>query len=73
MRALLLSQVYPIEKFESMAAFKKRIGAAKDDNSSGDLNMHIKGGSKLCLKLVGTATLVSNSLIKARSGESLVS
>ena len=48
LRALLLSQVYPLEKFESMAAFKKRIGAAKDDNSSGDVNMHLKGGSKLC-------------------------
>ena len=48
LRALLLSQIYPIEKFESMAAFKKRIGAAKDDNSSGDYNSLKKGGSKLC-------------------------
>ena len=48
LRALLLSQVYPIEKFQSMAAFKRRVGAAKDDNSSGDINMHLKGGSKLC-------------------------
>ncbi len=47
-RALLLSQVYPIEKFESMAAFKKRIGAAKDEYSSGDMNTLKKGGSKLC-------------------------
>ena len=48
LRALLLSQIYPIERFESMAAFKKRIGAAKDDYSSGDLNTAKKGGSKLC-------------------------
>ncbi len=47
-RALLLSQIYPIEKFESMAAFKKRIGAAKDEYSSGDMNTLKKGGSKLC-------------------------
>ena len=47
-RALLLSQVYPIEKFESMGAFKKRIGAAKDEYSSGDMNTLKKGGSKLC-------------------------
>lgn len=48
LRALLLSQVYPIEKFESMGAFKKRIGAAKDEYSSGDMNTLKKGGSKLC-------------------------
>ncbi len=48
LRALLLSQIYPIEKFESMSAFKKRIGAAKDEYSSGDLNTLKKGGSKLC-------------------------
>lgn len=48
LRALLLSQIYPIEKFESMAAFKKRIGAAKDEYSSGDYNSLKKGGSKLC-------------------------
>ncbi|MEL7079655.1 MAG: hypothetical protein AAGM46_27680, partial [Cyanobacteria bacterium J06582_2] len=47
-RALLLSQIYPIEKFESMAAFKKRIGAAKDEYASGDVNLLKKGGSKLC-------------------------
>ena len=47
-RALLLSQVYPIEKFESMAAFKKRVGAAKDEYASGDMNTLKKGGSKLC-------------------------
>ena len=48
MRALLLSQIYPIEKFESMGAFKKRIGAAKEEYASGDVNMLKKGGSKLC-------------------------
>ena len=48
LRALLLSQIYPIERFESMSAFKKRIGAAKDEYSSGDMNTLKKGGSKLC-------------------------
>ena len=48
LRALLLSQIYPIERFESMGAFKKRIGAAKDEYSSGDMNTLKKGGSKLC-------------------------
>ena len=38
-RALLLSQIYPIRRFESMSAFKKRIGAAKDENSSGNLTL----------------------------------
>ena len=47
-RALLLSQIYPIQKFESMAAFKKRVGAAKDEHSSGNINTLKKGGSKLC-------------------------
>ena len=47
-RGLLLSQIYPIEKFESMASFKKRIGTAKEEYSSGDINTLKKGGSKLC-------------------------
>lgn len=48
LRALLLSQIYPIERFESMGAFKKRIGAAKDEYASGDVRLLKKGGSKLC-------------------------
>ena len=47
-RALLLSQVFPVEKFESISAFKKRIGAAKDEHSSGDIHQLKKSGSKLC-------------------------
>lgn len=48
LRALLLSQIYPIERFERMSAFKKRIGAALDENASGSVDMLKKGGSKLC-------------------------
>lgn len=48
LRALLLSQIYPVSRFSRMSAFKKRIGAARDENSSGNVNLLKKGGSKLC-------------------------
>ncbi len=48
-RALLLSQIYPISKFESLGSFKKRLGMAGDETSSGDWVAWNKGsGSKLC-------------------------
>jgi uncharacterized protein involved in tolerance to divalent cations len=48
-RAILLSLVYPFERFESIGAFKRRIGATKDEVSSGKSIAWKTGvGSKLC-------------------------
>ncbi|MBD2692652.1 IS110 family transposase [Anabaena catenula] len=48
-QALLISQVYPITKFESLGRFKRRLGMAKDEYSSGDREtMNTGAGSKLC-------------------------
>jgi len=48
-QALLISQIYPISKFESLGRLKRRLGMAKDENSSGDKEtMNTGNGSKLC-------------------------
>lgn len=48
-QAILISQIYPITKFESLGRFKRRLGMAKDENSSGDKEtMNTGAGSKLC-------------------------
>lgn len=48
-RALLLSQIYPISRFESLGSFKRRLGLAGDENSSGDkVSWKVGTGSKMC-------------------------
>ncbi|BCL34235.1 transposase [Nostoc sp. MS1] len=47
-QALFISQIYPITKFESLGRFKRRLGMAKDEESSGDKESHKTGGSQLC-------------------------
>ncbi|MBU7587262.1 MAG: hypothetical protein KAF91_31185 [Nostoc sp. TH1S01] len=47
-QALLISQIFPITKFESLGRFKRRLGMAKDEESSGDKESYKTGGSKLC-------------------------
>lgn len=48
-QALLLSQIYPMSKFDSLGRFKRRLGLAKDENSSGDKeSMNTGSRSKLC-------------------------
>lgn len=48
-RAILLSLIYPFERFTSIGAFKRRIGATKDEISSGKSIAWKTGiGSKLC-------------------------
>ncbi|HLO84896.1 MAG TPA: transposase [Nostocaceae cyanobacterium] len=48
-QALLISQIYPVTKFESLGRFKRRLGMAKDEESSGDKEtMKTGSGSKLC-------------------------
>ncbi|MDJ0800519.1 MAG: transposase [Calothrix sp. MO_167.B12] len=48
-QALLISQIYPITKFDSLGRFKRRLGMAKDESSSGDKEtMNTGSGSKLC-------------------------
>ena len=48
-RALLLSQIYPISRFESMGSFKRRLGWAGDEESSGDkVSWKAGTGSKMC-------------------------
>ncbi|MEG3436523.1 transposase [Pannus brasiliensis CCIBt3594] len=49
LRAILLSLVYPFDRFESIGAFKRRIGATRDEVSSGKSIAWKTGtGSKLC-------------------------
>lgn len=43
LRALLLSFIYPIERFPGMAQFKQRLGFGRDENSSGDVQATVKG------------------------------
>ncbi|MBD2503153.1 IS110 family transposase [Anabaena azotica] len=48
-QALLISQIYPVTKFDSVGRFKRRLGMAKDEYSSGDKEtMNTGAGSKLC-------------------------
>jgi len=48
-RALLLCHMYPLSKFESLGSFKKRLGMAGDEISSGDRKGWNAGsGSKMC-------------------------
>jgi hypothetical protein len=47
-QALLISQIYPISRFESLGGFKRRLGVAKVEDSSGDRQGQQSGhGSKL--------------------------
>ncbi|MBE9124892.1 MULTISPECIES: IS110 family transposase [unclassified Coleofasciculus] len=47
--ALLLCHIYPLSKFESLGSFKKRLGMAGDEISSGDRKGWNAGsGSKMC-------------------------
>ena len=48
-KALILSQVYPISRFDALPQFKKRLGCAGEEQSSGDKEAFNTGaGSKLC-------------------------
>lgn len=48
-QALLLTQIYPISKFESIGRFKRRLGMGMNEISSGDSEkMNTGNGSKLC-------------------------
>jgi len=47
-QALLISQIFPVTKFESLGRFKRRLGMAKEEESSGDKQAQKTGGSKLC-------------------------
>ncbi len=48
-QALLISQIYPITRFDSVGRFKRRLGMAKDEFSSADKeSMNTGSGSKLC-------------------------
>jgi hypothetical protein len=48
-RALILSQIYPITRFQTLGSFKRRLGMAGDENSSGDkLGWKHGTGSKMC-------------------------
>ncbi len=48
-QALLISQIFPITKFESLGRFKRRLGMGMNEQSSGDSQqMNTGNGSKLC-------------------------
>jgi hypothetical protein len=49
LRAVLLSLIYPFEKFPTIGAFKQRLGAGRVEHSSGDTSASGKGGgSSFC-------------------------
>ncbi len=49
LRALLLAMVYPISNFATESQFKRRVGATKEENSSGDsVSWKTGNGSVLC-------------------------
>ncbi len=47
-QALILSQMYPLTRFSSLGAFKRRLGMGRDENSSGDKLSSRAGGSQMC-------------------------
>jgi len=66
-QALLISQVYPITKFESLGRFKRRLGMAKDEFSSGDKeSMNTGAGSQLCRSQLYLWVLDSIAPVHAR-------
>ncbi|NEO58640.1 MAG: hypothetical protein F6K54_39690 [Okeania sp. SIO3B5] len=46
-RAMLLSRIYPLERFVTQGAFKRRLGYGQEERSSGDVQKFAKSGSKL--------------------------
>ena len=49
-QGLLLSQIYPMSKFESLGRFKRRLGLAHDENSSYGLRLLFKELTKATAK-----------------------
>ncbi|MGB3514599.1 MAG: hypothetical protein WBA93_36395 [Microcoleaceae cyanobacterium] len=45
LRAIILIQIYPLTRFSSQAAFKKRLGMGKDQYQSGDVQYFRNSGS----------------------------
>lgn len=64
---LLLSQIYPISKFDNLGSFKKRLGMARDEESSGDkLGWKTGSGSKMCRQELYLWILVAIAPTKSR-------
>jgi len=48
-QSLIISQIYPVDRFPSISQFKRRLGVAGEENSSGDKKVYrTSGGSKIC-------------------------
>lgn len=66
-QALILSQVYPISRFDSLGGFKRRLGMAKVEESSGDKELFLTGaGSKLCRSALYLWVLTTVAPVKKR-------
>lgn len=66
-RAMLLVKCYPLSRFDSEGAFKRRLGFGQQENSSGDIEKFSSIGSSLaktelylwCLGTIGKKRLIS--------------
>ena len=66
-RAMLLVKCYPLSRFDSEGAFKRRLGFGQQENSSGDVEKFSSVGSSLakielylwCLSVIGRKRLIS--------------
>ncbi|NEO51877.1 MAG: IS110 family transposase [Okeania sp. SIO3B5] len=66
-RAMLLIRCYPLSRFESEGAFKRRLGFGSEERSSGEIERFRAAGSSLarkelylwCLTVVGKKRLIS--------------
>ncbi|NES25274.1 MAG: IS110 family transposase, partial [Symploca sp. SIO3E6] len=66
-QALIISQIYPISRFDSLPQFKKRLGCAGEENSSGDkVGFQTGAGSKLCRSAIYLWILTSIAPKKSR-------
>jgi transposase len=66
-QALILSQIYPISRFDSLGGFKRRLGMAKVEESSGDREAFLTGaGSKMCRSALYLWVLTSIAPARSR-------
>lgn len=73
-QALLISQIYPVGRFESLGAFKRRLGVAKVEVSSGDRKGSKSGhGSQMCATELYLWVLTTIAPVKMRPKNAIAS
>lgn len=72
-QALILSQCYPISRFDSLGGFKRRLGMAKVEESSGDKELFLTGvGSKMCRSALYLWVLTTIAPQKSRPASPII-